>query len=106
MDRSKGGDCTKEALVFFLALSVAPLVNSSLAQETEEIEEIEVIGVTPTRGVGLPEELIPTSVQRATSDDLDQSQSLDLTEFMNRNLGGVTINAAQNSRLREQRLQP
>lgn len=99
MDRSKGGDCTREALVFLLALSVTPLVNSSLAQETEEIEEIEVIGVTPTRGVGLPEELIPTSVQRATSDDLDQSQSLDLTEFMNRNLGSVTINAAQNSPL-------
>jgi iron complex outermembrane recepter protein len=99
MNRLNGGACTRGALVFFLALYVTLFVSSSIAQETEEIDEIEVIGITPTHGVGLPEELIPTHVQRATSDDLNQSQSLDLTEFMNRNLGSVSINAAQNNPL-------
>lgn len=67
--------------------------------EIQENELVEVIGITPMHGVGLPEELIPYNVQSATSDDLEQSQSLDLTDFMNRNLGSVTINDAQNNPL-------
>lgn len=65
----------------------------------EENETIEVIGITPMHGVGLPEELIPYRVQTATSEDLKQSQTLNLTDFMNRNLGNVTINDAQNNPL-------
>ncbi len=99
MNRSRGGGIAREALVSFLALYITLSTTSSVAQETEEIEEIEVIGITPTHGVGIPKELIPTNVQRSTSDDLDQSQSLDLTEFMNRNLGSLNINAAQNNPL-------
>jgi outer membrane receptor protein involved in Fe transport len=74
-------------------------VGESVAQENEAIEEIEVIGITPTHGIGFPEELIPTNVQQATSEDLDKSQSLDLTEFINRTLASVNINAAQNNPL-------
>ncbi|MAS81718.1 MAG: TonB-dependent receptor [Legionellales bacterium] len=62
-------------------------------------ESVEVIGITPTHGVGLPEELIPYNVQSASSTDLEASQTLDLTDFMNRNLGSVTINDAQNNPL-------
>lgn len=69
------------------------------AQEAEEIDEIEVIGVTPTHGVGFPRGIVPASVQIATSDDLDRSQVLDLTEFMHRNLNSVNLNAAQNNPL-------
>jgi len=99
MNKSKGGGVAREALVSLLALYMILSTTSSVAQETEEIEEIEVIGITPIHGVGVPQELIPTKVQRATSDDLDQSQSLDLTDFMNRNLGSLNINAAQNNPL-------
>ncbi len=97
--RSKGGGITREAITFLLGLYTSISVTSSIAQESGEIDEIEVIGVTPTHGVGLPHGVIPTSVQTATSDDLDQSQSLDLTEFMRRNLNSVNINAAQNNPL-------
>ena len=67
------------------------------AQEVDE--EIVVIGVTPNRGAGLPEEKIPYNVQSASSDDLDRSQSLDLADFLKHNLGSVTINDAQNNAL-------
>ncbi len=97
--RSKGGGNTREAITLLLGLYITIFVTSSIAQESEEIDEIEVIGITPTHGVGLPHGVIPTSVQTATSDDLDQSQSLDLTEFMRRNLSSVNINAAQNNPL-------
>ena len=99
MNTSKSSDIARVALVVLLVFCFVFSESNSLAQETEEIEEIEVIGVTPTHGVGFPEELIPTNVQRSTSDELDKSQSLDLTEFMNRNLGSVNINAAQNNPL-------
>ena len=67
------------------------------AQQVDE--EIVVIGVTPNRGAGLPEEKIPYNVQSASSDDLDRSQSLDLADFLKHNLGSVTINDAQNNAL-------
>ena len=68
-------------------------------QVPQKKETMEVIGTTPAHGVGLPEELIPFNVQTATSEDLDRSQSLGLTDFMNRNLGSITINDAQNNPL-------
>ncbi|MCK5191476.1 MAG: TonB-dependent receptor plug domain-containing protein, partial [Methylococcales bacterium] len=77
--------------------------NSSVEESGQDspkvLETLEVIGVTPTHGVGLAEEQLPYPVQSATSEDLQRSQSLDLTQYMNRNLGSVTINAAQNNPL-------
>lgn len=86
------------------AVTISLIILSSsqvvLAEENiQEKESIEVIGITPTHGVGLPEELIPYNVQSASSADLEASQTLDLTDFMNRNLGSVTINDAQNNPL-------
>lgn len=69
------------------------------ADELLQSDTIEVIGITPTHGVGLPETRIPYNVQSATSEDFQRSQSLDLTDFMNRNLGSVTLNDAQNNPL-------
>lgn len=69
------------------------------AGAVEENETIKVIGITPTHGVGLPEELIPYNVQSADSTDLEQSHTLGLTDFMNYKLGSVTINDAQNNPL-------
>ena len=65
------------------------------ATNTEAMRAIEVVGVTPTHGIGLPKDKIPTHIQSATNADLQRSQSLDLSDFMNQNLGSVNINAAQ-----------
>jgi iron complex outermembrane recepter protein len=82
--------------VSFLAFSTS---QNLFAEEIQENEVVEVIGITPMHGVGLPEELIPYSVQSASSEDIEQSQTLGLTDFMNRNLGSITINDAQNNPL-------
>jgi len=84
------------------ALSLIVLSASQIISAEENIEEkqsIEVIGITPTHGVGLPEELIPYNVQSSNSDDIERSQTLGLTDFMNYSLGSVTINDAQNNPL-------
>jgi iron complex outermembrane receptor protein len=62
-------------------------------------ERIEIIGVTPTYGVGLPRSKTATNIQAATSAQLEQQHSLDISDFLNRNFGSVTINAAQNNPL-------
>ena len=67
--------------------------------EVEQLETVKVIGITPVHGVGLEEGKLPYPVQSATGKDLQRNQSLDLSQYMNRNLGSVTINAAQNNPL-------
>ena len=87
-------------ITFLIALLICfsfSLPAMSAAQEVDE--EIVVIGVTPTRGVGLPEDKIPYNVQSASADEIDRSQSLSLADFLRQNLGSVTLNDAQNNPL-------
>ena len=69
----------------------------SSEEEPVKMEPIEVIGVTPIHGVGLPKSRIPANIQTATSSEIDTTQSLNLAEFINLNLGSVHINEAQNN---------
>ena len=85
--------------VAFCASLIISYCLSAATAAREVDEEIVVIGVTPTRGAGLPEEKIPYNVQSASSDDLDRSQSLGLSDFLKHKLGSVTLNDAQNNPL-------
>ncbi|PCJ30935.1 MAG: TonB-dependent receptor [Gammaproteobacteria bacterium] len=67
------------------------------AEDSVKLSDIEVISTTPLHGVGLPADMIPSNVQSATDEDLERIQGLDLSEFMNKTLGSVSINAAQNN---------
>ena len=69
----------------------------SSEEEPVKMEPIEVIGVTPIHGVGLSKSRIPANIQTATSSEIDATQSLNLAEFINLNLGSVHINEAQNN---------
>ncbi len=62
-------------------------------------EEVVVVGATPAPGAGLPAGKIPYNVQSATAEDIERAQSLDLSDFLRHNLGGVTHNDAQNNPL-------
>lgn len=83
-------------LIMPLAMISSGLV---LADEIQQDETIEVIGVTPMHGVGLPENKIPYNIQSATSEDLEKKQTFDISDFMNRNLGSVSINESQENPL-------
>src|SRR5690606_17372954 len=77
------------------------LAGAAAAQEASSgyDEEVVVIGVTPGGTSGLPEAKIPFNVRSATSEEIDRSQSLDLSDFLNRNMGSVSLNDAQNNPL-------
>ncbi len=67
--------------------------------DTADLETIHVIAVTPQQGADLPEMMIPYNVQSTTSGELDRTQTLTITDYMNRNMTGVTINSAQSNPL-------
>lgn len=79
--------------------AVILLCVGATAGAQEALEEIIVIGVTPSHGAALPEGKIPYNVQSATSADIERSESLGLADFLNRNLGSVSLNDAQNNPL-------
>lgn len=63
-------------------------------------EEVVVVAPTPTSSnLGLDPSRLPFTVQAADSDALRRSQSLDLTDYLNTNLGSVSINSAQGNPL-------
>ncbi len=70
-----------------------------LAAEEDQVElgNIEVVGTTPIQGVGLPEDDIPANIQSANDEDIERVQAMDLSEFMNKTLSSVSLNAAQNN---------
>lgn len=58
----------------------------------------EVVVVAPY-GTAIDPTLVPANVQRALAEQLQRSQSLDLTDFLNRQFSSVSLNHAQNNPL-------
>ena len=56
-----------------------------------------MIGVSPLPGVNVPKDRIPANAQSARAAEIERSQALDLTQFMNRRLGSVSVNEVQNN---------
>jgi outer membrane receptor protein involved in Fe transport len=69
------------------------------SEEAVDLGTIHVIATTPQQGADLPENLVPYNVQSTTSGELERTQTSTITDYMNRNMTGVTINAAQNNPL-------
>jgi outer membrane receptor protein involved in Fe transport len=82
-----------------MAVAVQPLV--SLAQESAQSSDKvmgKVIVVAPYDATA-PLERVPANVQSAAAEDLERLQALDLTNFMTRAFGSVSINHAQSNPL-------
>ena len=63
-------------------------------------EEVVVVAPVPgTSALGIAPERLPYVTQAADHDALARTQSLDLTDYMNSNLGSVSINSAQSNPL-------
>ncbi len=83
-----------------LALSIAGLLSPAFAQEDgkeKQLTAVEVVGTSPLPGLGIEEDKLPYDVQSISAEQLHKSQTLNLTEFMARNLSGVNINDIQGS---------
>jgi outer membrane receptor protein involved in Fe transport len=63
------------------------------------LDLVTVVGVTPVAGTDIAISKLPYDVQSADDEALKRSQALDLGDFMNRRLAGVSINEAQGNPL-------
>jgi iron complex outermembrane recepter protein len=71
----------------------------TVAQERGRDDVLEEVIVIAPYGTLLPRDLVPASVQSATAEQIERSQSLDLADFLTRNFGSVSVNHAQNNPL-------
>ncbi len=63
--------------------------------EQLETPAVEVIGVTPLPGFGVPAAQVPANVQAVTGADIMRQHPLNLPEFMSQRLPGVNVNDNQ-----------
>ncbi len=78
-----------------LCFTLMAAANSSYAGEY--LGTMEVIGQTPLAGTGLSADKMPAHVQSVTAEQIQETQALSLADYMNRYLGSVHINEAQNN---------
>ena len=84
-----------------LALSICAIFSTSSvwAQEKKEnqLPQVEVVGTSPLPGIGIEKNKLPYDVQTVTDEQIYNGQSLNLSEYMSRNLLGVNVNEIQGS---------
>ena len=92
-------ELTKQQITTFIFLALAMLVATTVVADNHDVKlsDIEVISTTPLHGVGLPADQIASRVISVTAEDIARSQSLDISDFLNKTLGSVSINSAQNN---------
>lgn len=79
-----------------LAMAIATAFAPAFAAETiVQAETVEVIGSTPLAGIGIPRLHVPANVQTVSGQQLEDQESLNLPEFMARQLPSVNVNEIQ-----------
>ncbi len=69
------------------------------SENVTTLDLVNVVGVSPVAGTDIAANKLPYNVQSVDDSALQRSQTLDLTDFMNRHLAGVTTNGAQSNPL-------
>lgn len=83
----------------FVMLPLAEAIAEQLAGTAEPLENVEVVAVSPLQSGGVDINKIPANVQTATAEELQASQAISLADYMNRYMGSVNVNDAQNNPL-------
>lgn len=94
MKKGKNARLAWVAALSPLAIQAAMAQNPATQLETPSVE---VIGTTPIPGLGTPRDQVPSNVQAATDEDIEQQRPLDLSEFLFQNFPSLNINQAQNN---------
>lgn len=86
-------------IILTAILAAYAMQQHAVAAENGKIttNKVEVISTTPLAGVGLPLEQIPSNVQVVNGEELLEQRSLNIADYMNNNLLGVSVNETQNN---------
>ena len=89
---------TQKSLItplLLVAFASTMAIQAHAQNDTEPLntlKEVRVINLTPLPGLGQTIEEVPTNVQSATAKDIEQSQAINLADFLNKNFGSVHVN--------------
>ena len=61
------------------------------------LERVEVIGVSPLPGQGIDRNVLPYSTQLIKRERIEETQAVNLSDFLNRRIAGVQVNDIQGS---------
>lgn len=90
----------KPKLIVTAILAIYAIPHLAYAEnkaEVFELQSIDVVGTTPLPSIGTPINQVPANVQTGSSKELSQQESLDLSEYLDNNLGSVnTANTVAN----------
>ncbi len=70
-------------------------VQAQVPSDTQTLPAVEVVGVTPVPGLGVPKDHVPSNVQMIGDRRLKQAQSLNLPDAMNTLLPSTAVNEIQ-----------
>jgi len=73
------------------------LAQDNAADSAKRLPSVEVVGTSPLPGIGIEKNKLPYDVQTVTDEQIYNGQSLNLSEYMSRNLLGVNVNEVQGS---------
>jgi outer membrane receptor protein involved in Fe transport len=79
------------------ALAAVPAMAQDEAPVSMEAPTVEVIGITPLPGLGVPRNEIPANVQAATEKDIERVQAINLPDFLNQAAPSLNVNEIQNN---------
>lgn len=97
--RRRPPSCLTSALFGGVALVVAaPAPRAQVSADPPPFETV-VTAPAPLHGSRLPRDRVPMNVQTVTGEELQASQSLDLTEYLSDQAGSVTVNGVQGNPL-------
>lgn len=83
----------------FAVIALAATHTGAADNPAAELEAptIEVIATTPVAGIGVPVSQVPANVQAVTGKDIQQQKVPSLSDYLESNLGSVTLNNGQNN---------
>ncbi len=90
----------KPKLILAAILTAYAIPHLALAEnraEAIELGKIEVISTTPLPGVGATIDQVPANVQSVSAKDIAIQHTLELSDYINNNLGGVTVTEGQSN---------
>lgn len=61
------------------------------AEESLNIQKVEVFSVTPLKGIGLPLHKVPANIQMANPAGINNQVGVSIADYMNNNMQGVTV---------------
>jgi outer membrane receptor protein involved in Fe transport len=90
----------KPRIILLAILTAYAMPQMAMAEnraEAIELGKIEVVGVTPLSSLGVPIDQVPSNVQVAKGQDIQDQHGLSIADYLNQNMAGVNINEAQNN---------